>query len=316
MLLTLRTLLCDPLLLKELVSQARRPARAGWTYRSPILFILVTLPPAVVYVKLRLSGQTSEAQTFFLVAALLQTWLLCLRSCLYTCASMAHEVRQGTIPVLLSTPLSLGRALAAKMTACLFPLWLELTVALPLALGVYSWQGETPASLVLGITAFQLAASLLFGGLGLWLGSLLPDPEKAANTARVLVVALLLATFLDGQYLPWPIVVVGLLLWVCLVWLPQVRPSQAVQGSIAALMMLLVLPVIYHVAQGFMNQIDLSTLNPLRAVFEAATLYGSGPQPGGPGLLVVGGLYLAAGLVFFRMALGRARHLVTGRPPA
>jgi ABC-type transport system involved in multi-copper enzyme maturation permease subunit len=232
--LTLRTLLCDPLLLKELVSQARRPARAGWTYRSPILFILVTLPPAVVYLKLWLSGQTPRAHDYLMFVSLLQTWLLSLRSCLYTCASMAHEVRQGTIPVLLSTPLSLSRALMAKLVACLFPMWLELAMALPLALGIYCWKGGAPVGLVLGITAFQLTASILFGGLGLWLGSLLPDPEKAANTARVLVVVLLAATFLPGQYLPWPIVVVGLLLWVCLVWLPQVRPSQAVQGSIAA----------------------------------------------------------------------------------
>jgi hypothetical protein len=73
-------------------------------------------------------------------------------------------------------------------------------------------------------------------------------------------------------------------------------------------MMLLVLPVIYHVAQGFMNQIDLSALNPLRAVTEAAQ--SEGGRDSGLGLPLVGANYLTGALVFFRMALGRARHLV------
>lgn len=263
--MTPRTLMSNPLLLKELAAQVRRPGRAGWSYPGPVWFLVVTVVPSIVFLR---QGDPHDARPYFLVAALLQTWLLAFRSSLYTATSMATDVRQGTIPVLLSSPLALAGALRAKLVASLLPLWLELLLALPTALMVYSWQGDVATSVILTVTAFQLAASVLFSGLGMWLGALLGDPERAARTSRLVVGLAILGTSLTPTQLPGPIVLVGILLWICLVWLPQVRPSQAVQGSVAALVILLILPVLYSLGRDAMAGLDLTAANPLRAIHE------------------------------------------------
>lgn len=273
--MTPRTLLSNPLLLKELASQARRPGRPGWAYPGPTWFLVVTVVPAIVFLR---QGTWEHARTWFLTAAMLQMWLLAFRSSLYTATSTAADVRQGTVPVLLSTPLSLAGSMRAKLSACLLPLWVELGFALPLSLLVYSWQGQAQPLLVLAVTAFLFTATVLFGGLGMWLGGLLGEPERAARASRLLVAILLLATSLTPTQLPGPIVLVGLLLWVCLVWLPQVRPNQAVQGSIAALLILLVLPILYGVGRDLMAGFDLTAANPLRAVYELKPANPANPE--------------------------------------
>lgn len=302
--MTPRTMISNPLLLKELASQARRPGRPGWAYPGPIWFLVVTLVPAIVFLR---QGEEANPRPFFLVAALFQMWLLAFRSTLYTSTSMASDVRQGTLPVLLSTPLSLSASLRAKLTACLLPLWLELLLSVPLALVVYSWQGGLPPAMIATVAAFLACASLLFGGLGMWLGGLLGDAEKAAKASRLLVGILLVATALGPQHVHGVIVLVGILLWVCLVWLPQVRPNQAVQGSIAALLILLVLPVIFAASQDLMRNFNLSVANPMHALWTFNALP-AGPEVQTPeSLLLLGVTYAAAGLGLLRMALGRAR---------
>lgn len=273
--MTPRTLLSNPLLLKELASQARRPGRPGWAYPGPVWFLVVTVVPAIVFLR---QGTWEHARPYFLTAAMLQMWLLAFRSSLYTATSMSADVRQGTVPVLLSTPLSLAASMRAKVSACLLPLWAELAFSLPLSLLVYSWQGTAEPLLIVAVTAFLFTATLLFGGLGMWLGGLLGDPERAARASRLLVAILLLATSLTPTQLPGPIVLVGLLLWVCLVWLPQVRPNQAVQGSIAALLILLVLPLLYGVGRDLMAGFDLTAANPLRAVYELKPANSENPE--------------------------------------
>lgn len=268
-------MLSNPLLLKELASQARRPGRAGWAYPGPIWFLVVTVAPAVVFLR---QGSWEDARPYFLTAAMLQMWLLAFRSSLYAATSMATDVRQGTVPVLLSTPLSLASSLRAKLSACLLPLWVELGFALPLSLLVYSWRGTVPPGTILAVLAFLFTATLFFGGLGMWLGGLLGEPDRAARASRLLVAILLLATSLTPTQLPGPIVLVGLLLWVCLVWLPQVRPNQAVQGSVAALLILLVLPILYGVGRDLMAGFDLTAANPLRALYELGAANAGNPE--------------------------------------
>lgn len=263
--MTPRSLLSNPLLLKELASQARRPGRPGWAYPGPAWFLVVSVAPALVFLR---QGAWEDTRAWFLTAAVFQMWLVAFRSTLYTATSLASDVRQGTLPVLMAAPLSLGGSLWAKLVACLLPLWLELGFGTVLSLLVYSWQGDTRPTTVLAVMGFLFAASLLFGGLGMWIGGLLGEPERAARTSRLLVGILLLATSLTPTQLPGPIVLVGLLLWMCLVWLPQVRPNQAVQGSVAALAVLLALPLLYGAGRDLMAGFDLSAANPLRAVYE------------------------------------------------
>ncbi len=263
-----REIVANPLLLKELASQARRPGRRGWSYPGPAWFLAATLVPALLYLKTHFHHSEPEAaRILFLVGALLQLWLLALRSTLYTATSMASDVRQGNITLLMSTPLTLAGAFGAKLAACLLPMWLELLVALPVMLAVYSWQGQVPAGLVLAVTAYQLAVSFLCAGLGTWLGGVLGDPEPAANSARTLAIVVLGATALSGNVVPGSVVIAGLTLWACLVWVPRIRPKKAVQSSVVALFLLLFLPILAGLGRETAAHLDLTRLNPLWAVY-------------------------------------------------
>ncbi len=266
--MTPREIIANPLLLKELASQARRPGRPGWSYPGPAWFLAVTLVPAGLFLasNLRTGPDAEAARTWFLLGAQMQLWLLALRSALYTATSMASEVRQGTFPVILSTPLTLATALGAKLVACLLPLWLEVLAALPVLLALYSWHGTAPVSLVLAVTAYQLTVSFLCAGLGTWLGGVLGDPEPAASGARTLTVVLLGATALSSRVVPGSVVAAGLALWACLVWVPRIRPKKAIQSSVVALLLLIFLPLLAGLGRDSSLQLDLTRLNPFWAL--------------------------------------------------
>jgi len=266
-------MIAHPLLLKELASQARRPGRPGWAYPGPGWFLVATLVPALLYL---VQDDPSVARSYFLASALFSLWLLALRSGLYTATSMASEIRQGTFSVILSTPLTVTGATAAKLTACLLPLWLEILVALPAALLVYSWFGEVPPDLLVAVTAFQLVVSFLFAGFGLWMGSLLEDPERAAGTVRNLALVALPGTLLATRLVSDTLVVAGLALWALLVWIPRIRPNQAIPSSVLALVLLLLLPFlpIMSTLGQDLRALDLNQIHPLHAVQSLAL-----PQP-------------------------------------
>jgi hypothetical protein len=263
--MTPREMIAHPLLLKELASQARRPGRPGWTYPGPRWFLVATLVPALLYL---MQDDPSAARLYFLVSALFSLWLLAMRSGLYAATSMASDIRQGTFSVLLSTPLTVSGATAAKLVACLLPLWLEVLLALPAALLVYSRFGEAPPHLLVAVTAFQLVVSFLFAGFGLWVGAVLEDPERAAGTVRTLVLVALPGTLLATRLMPDILVLGGLALWVLLVWIPRIRPNQAIPSSVLALVLLLLLPflpLMSNLGQD-LRDLDLNQLNPLHAV--------------------------------------------------
>ncbi len=275
--MTPREMIAHPLLLKELASQARRPGRPGWTYPGPGWFLVATLVPALLYL---VQDDPSAARSYFLASALFGLWLLALRSGLYAATSMASEVRQGTFSVLLSTPMTVSGATAAKLTACLLPLWLEILVALPAALLVYSRFGDVPPHLLVAVTAFQLVVSFLFAGFGLWMGSLLEDPERAAGTVRTLALVALPGTLLATRLVSDTLVVAGLTLWALLVWIPRIRPNQAIPSSVLALVLLLLLPflpVMSTLGQD-LRDLDLNQIHPLHAVQSLALPHPTDPS--------------------------------------
>ncbi|MBI3928173.1 MAG: hypothetical protein HY319_21700 [Armatimonadetes bacterium] len=269
-----RRLLSDRLLLRELSSQSRRRyPRASWSYPGPAWFLVWALTLALAYWYWGFDASGAEVinpRVFLVTAGLLQLWLVAMRSIVYTSVSMAYEVRESTLPVLLSTPLSLVRALLAKLVACLLPLWLELALLLPFNLIFYVWIGGISATLALALNAFLFTVSLLFGGFGLWLGSIASDPEKAAGNARALAFMLLIGTLLLEKILAWWLLVIGVLIWICLVVQPQVRPRQAVHSGVIALLLLLSLPFVYKLTESRFHHFELSAYNPLRVVYTLA----------------------------------------------
>lgn len=227
-------------------------------------FLFTHLPPIVFW---RAGGEEAgfDIRFFFAGSVLLQTWLIALRSSLYPAVSMSCEVREGTVPVLLSTPMSLTRALSAKLFACLLPLWIEILAVQPLFFGFYVWAEHIPPLTVLAVDGFLLAVSLLFGCLGLWLGSQVPEPEKAANHAKLVVMMVLGGTLLLENLLTWPFLLVGSVVWMFL--MSPARPGQSYRGLVYALVVVVSLPLLLSLSQGALYNFQLSAFNPLYCVY-------------------------------------------------
>lgn len=326
-----RALWSDPLFLKEMAAQARRRLKRGLTYPGLMWFFLFTHLPPIIFWRAGGEAANLDIRFFFAGSVLLQTWLLCLRSALYPSVSMACEVREGTVPVLLSTPLSLTRAMIAKLVACLLPLWCELLAVQPLFFGFYVWaEGISPYT-VLAVNAFLLSVSLLFGCLGLWLGSQVADPEKAANHARLAVLMGLGGTLLLENLLTWPFLLVGAVVWMFL--MSPARPGHSYRGLIYALVVVVSLPLLLTLSQGALNNFQLSAFNPLYCVYnlsssettdhrvstveraetalvESLPMVDDDPQSRARMHLLPSSLiYLALGGLLFRLTLGRLRQL-------
>ncbi len=259
----------DRLLWRELSSQAyRRYPREGWTYPGASWFLTATLLPPAIFWKLT-GGASFSSPDCLAVATVWQTWLLSLRSATYPAVSMAYDFREGTLPVLRATPIRLVWALTAKLIACLLPLWMELGVLLPVNLLCYGLLGDQSPSMIVALLGIMGATSLFFGGFGLWLGSVVGDPERVSNSVRLVVSMLLLGTPLLAEALTWPLLLVGGLIWLWLVAQPQARPGQAYQGGVAALILLLLLPVFYTFAQNMLGEFELSAYNPLVVLYHS-----------------------------------------------
>lgn len=254
-----------PMLFGELSRQARRPGPERWSYPGPSWFLVALLGPALLCQR---AGPEAAPLLFFLFSALLHAWQLGFRSTLYASTSMARDVSAGAFLVLAATPWPLGQAVAAKLAASLLPLWLEIGGAGLFWWACHGWgQPEPiPAALIASVALFQITLTLFFGGLGLWLGGALREPGRTARSARLLVLVLVLATALGPDQVNTVLVLTGLLLWFCLVWIPQFRPGQAVQGSLAALTLLLLLPILFTATRDHARHLDLTSLNPLHTL--------------------------------------------------
>lgn len=249
-----------------MAAQARRRLRRGLTYPGLMWFFLFTHVPPIIFWRAGGEQEGFQVRVFFATSVLLQTWLISLRSALYPAVSMSCEVREGTIPVLLSTPMSLSRSLTAKLVACLVPLWIEILAVQPLFFGFYVWGEGIAPQTVLAVDGFLISVSLLFGCLGLWVGSQVSDPDKAASHAKVVVLMLLGGTLLLENLLSWPVLVMGSILWVCL--MSPSRPGQSYRGLVYALVIVVSLPLILTFTGGTLaSNFQLSAYNPLCCVY-------------------------------------------------
>ncbi len=138
--------------------------------------------------------------------------LIGLRATVYCSVSYARDLQNQSASIVSVTPISQTSVLAAKLCACLAPLWLELLVFMPLALAFFSVY--LPWTLVLAQFPILILVSLTGGCLGLAIGSMSPNPSFAARSARGLILFLLPLVYIldltsDGFLLPS----LGIFLW-------------------------------------------------------------------------------------------------------
>ena len=204
-----------------------------------------------------------------------QTWLLCLRAIISCSVSVGEEVEKKTVVILHTTPLGLGRLLLTKLAVCLWPLLVEIyfiAVFYQLLNLVHPWSDWLS---LLKLQLLQASATLLYGCFGLWLGGLIGAGERAAASARATAFMTMVGCLLLEKALTWPLLLAGGMIWFFLILQPHSRPSRAYQSGVIALVLLLILPALYHGVASYLPTFELSQYSPLFASYYNESAPGS-----------------------------------------
>lgn len=207
-----------------------------------------------------------EPSAPYTLAALWLIGLSCLRACMSCAVSMAEEVQHHSVHLVRQLPRSGGTLglLATKTAVTAVPLLLEwaLFAAMTLtlsALGVASMEWAPLRFMSVG-----LCSMLFFCSLGLWIGAHLGEPERAANNAKVAVFMTLVGWGLLETVLNGPLLLIGALIWVALVFRSSPRVASAFQGGVVSAVLVLLLPQAY-----LLGNLRLAQLSPLTAAQHA-----------------------------------------------
>ncbi len=243
------------------------------TYPGIKWFLLLTVGPALIYeigYRFHVGWYKTEIDinSFLVLVTILQITLYSVRSVLYASVSTSEELQNNTLQVLLSTPISLPKALAIKLGACLVPVWMELSLLFPFNFVYYHlFKGADP-KLVFILTYYLFVLTIIFGTLGLWLGSINASPHQTAYTAKLIALILLWGTLAQNDIIPIPITII---LMTIMIWNWLLKPA----SSLVGVSFLILLPLAYHLLTYYCcPYFELSAYNPIKATYEL-----SYPQP-------------------------------------
>lgn len=250
------------------------------------------------------SGTVIDHFTFLTMA---QAFLVTLRSSVYCALSMSRDLQNHTATVVRVSPISRNIAMAAKLCACLAPLWIELLLFLPVSLLFFSVYLYLSPLVVASATPFLIAASLMAGCLGLVIGSTTTIPHQAARNARLFVVLMLfLVPVLRGMSEGWMTPLIGLAFWMSITTrrAPNRQLLLTVMGMVVGAMGLLQLGAPAGFSLGRLHPLQLSNEFYSEALRGALPVW---PDPSSPFAhpLVVGLVYLGLGGIFFLLARTR-----------
>lgn len=257
----------------------------------------------------RLAPESSSSVIdYFVLLTLGQVVLMAFRSTVYCALSFSRDLQNHTAAVLRVTPVSQTLAMVAKLVACLAPLWIEIALFLPVSIlffSVYLW---LPPLLVASTAPFLIAISLLGGCLGLVVGSLTSQPQRAARNARSLVFLLCFIPAIQALRDSWfiPILVIGMWMAVATRRAPHKTPVLATLGTLAVSWLGLQIwaPSVLQATElhPFLFILDFYPQT-VRAYAGIASNSSSFPAP-----LLASVAYLGLALVFFGLARLRYRH--------
>jgi hypothetical protein len=118
---------------------------------------------------------------------------------------------------------------------------------------------------LLGLQALQLSLTLLFGCIGLWLGGVIGRSEKAANSARVTALIAFVGSVALQPNLTVPLVVVGGLIFFCLIMPPKSGP-RAFQSGVLFVVSLLTGSAIWNWLGPYQPTLQLLHYSPVMAI--------------------------------------------------
>ena len=178
----LRSLLSNPLLLREMFSGVKGAVPGRATYPGLTVTLCVSLVVWGLYAVCVKAQSAFACGHWFVLAAFLQTWVWLYRSGAYAASAIAGADEEGALAVIATTPNTLEQALFAKMAGALAPLGVEALLIAFLNFVCFFWLGEGSLLLFFGVTSFQLAMIAGGAGVGLLFGRRLGDSAKAVRT--------------------------------------------------------------------------------------------------------------------------------------
>lgn len=201
-----------------------------------------------------------DFQWTYSLAGVWLIWLTCLRACTGCAVSMAEAVQHHSVQLMRRLPGVVGVAtlMVSKMLVTALPLFLE-------------WLLFVLVSVISGPEALEpwrflavgLCSMAFFCALGLWIGTSIGEPERAANNALVAVVMTLIGWSLLEYVVKGPILLGVAVIWVTLVFRSNPRMASILQGLIAVATLLFV----FTQATSFAD-LHLAQFSPLSAAVQ------------------------------------------------
>ena len=187
-------------------------------------------------------------------------WLTCLRACAGCAVSMAEAVQHHSVQLLRRLPGLGGVAtlMVSKLLVTALPLLLEWLLFLIMS-GLSGPQATDPWRFL----SVGLCSMAFFCALGLWIGTSIGEPERAANNALVAVVMTLIGWSLLEYVVKGPILLGVAVIWITLVFRSNPRMASILQGLIAVATLLFLFTQATSVAD-----LHLAQLSPLSAAVQ------------------------------------------------
>lgn len=255
--------------------------------------------------------QSSTAMFHFRLLALGQSILIGLRSTVYCALSFSRDLKNHTVSVVRTTPVSGTQTLLAKLCACLAPLWIELVLFLPVSILFFSVYLSLPVLLVASLTPLLGCLSLAAGSIGLTVGTLCSQPVQAMRNARIFAFFIFFfVPLLQSMSSSWTLPFFGLSLWII------IASRRAPNRGVVATTFLFVLTALGLLELFQPLDLSIHKLNPMNLLIAYLPDELYSPVWGSPPMslehfsypISVSVVYLLLAIIFFALARTRFNY--------
>ena len=265
----LRRLFTDPLLIREMIAEARMPSSECSTYPGIKWTLIISGLAAAVFVIYGRHEDLYSSCGFFAAAAWLQSWLLFRRGGEYMATSVSGSGESGALSVLRTSPFSIGHAVVAKFAGTLMPLGLEMPLIFIINAAVYAVWGSVPWLLLICVSFFQASLILFSAGLGSVFGRCLGNSGKAVRLYGQFAVLFGIVSFgmCYGSSLG-SVMLIVFILYLLLFLLPAFNERLSIFSSLLAVFIMVLMPFAYIFGANTVYD-AARTVNPFVALWNA-----------------------------------------------